>query len=187
MRNLLVAGLACAFLVLPACGDSGDATSTTGGTGTTGDMTASGSTTSGGTDTSAPTTTEMCPDETETGGTGSVMEEFGAPCMEDADCVKVLGDGGVCLKDILGIYGLPGGYCSKYCMLPDLMTKYVENDATCGPGVTCIGAMGYFEGCVIECTDDSQCPREGYECRTMPQIGETCDPKFCLMTDDNML
>ena len=57
----------------------------------------------------------------------------------------------------------------------------------CGQGVTCIGVDGYFEGCVIECTDDSQCPREGYECRTMPQIAETCDPKFCLMTDDNML
>ena len=114
------------------------------------------------------------------------MAEFGAPCMEDADCTAVLGDDGVCLKDILGLYALPCGFCSKLCDLPPGV-GYVADDAICGMGVTCIGADGYFEGCVVECTDNTQCPRDGYECRVMPQIGQPTDPKFCLMTDENML
>ena len=52
--------------------------------------------------------------------------------------------------------------------------------------VTCIGADMYFEGCVVECTDNADCPREGYECRIMPTIGQPNDPKFCLMKDEFM-
>ena len=196
MRKNIVAGLACALLALPGCTeDSG--TTTESGTapttvpttdptaGTTEDATAgmtedatAGATEDATAGTTAPTTT---------GGEGSVMEEFGAPCMADADCEEILGAGGVCLTDILMLYGLPGGYCSKLCMLPDGQTAYVEDDAICGEGVTCIGAMGYFEGCVVECTDNSQCPRAGYECRPMPEISSPGDPKFCLMTDENKL
>ena len=101
--------------------------------------------------------------------------------------MAVLGDGGVCLKDILMVYNLPGGYCSKICKLPDTMTAYVPDDPICGPGVTCIGAMGFFEGCAVECADNSDCPRQGYECRIMPTIGAPGDPTFCLMTEDNKI
>lgn len=203
MRRFL-AGIVCLLTVLPACGDDGggSASSSAGSTSnaTNDGSSSSASSTSNSTNatTEAPTTgaTTMDPGTGggstggggTTGGSGnSVMEEFGHPCMSDADCAAVLGPDGVCLKDILGVYSLPGGYCSKLCMLPDANTAYVPNDATCGPGVYCIGADGYFEGCVIECTDNSQCPRAGYECRIMPQLGADGDPKFCLMTEDNKI
>lgn len=175
------------LLALPACpGDSGETDSSTGpGPGTT-DGTGTGTETG----TSAPTTTAdtadiVCEPPPE-GGVGGVMSEFGAPCDADDDCKAILGDDGVCLTDILMIYGLPCGYCSKLCELPP-NTAYVADDMICGPGVTCIGADGYFEGCVIECDSDADCPREGYECRIMPTIGQPNDPKFCLMKDEYML
>lgn len=171
MRRFL-AGLTCLLTVLPACGgdDGGDSTSASAGStsGTTGDATTD------------PTGGE------DMGGT-TVMGQFGLPCMEDSDCVAALGPDGKCLKDILSVYALPGGYCSRLCMLPDAATAYVKDDPTCGMGVYCIGADGFFEGCAVECTDNSQCPRTGYECRIMPQIGKDGDPKFCLMTEDNMI
>lgn len=51
----------------------------------------------------------------------------------------------------------------------------------------CVGLMGYFEACAHACTDNTQCPRAGYECRRMPQINNMGDPNFCLMTEDNMI
>jgi hypothetical protein len=187
MPKNIVAGLACLLLVLPACNEKSSESETdtnvnpTPGAQTTDD----GTETAGTPTTTEGTTTEECPDPTEA-GPPNAMEKFGASCEEDADCVKILGPDGKCLKDILGLYGLPGGYCSLLCDLPPGI-GYQDNDPICGEGVTCIGVDGYFEGCVVECTDDSQCPREGYVCRTMPQIGMPCDQKFCLMTDDNML
>ncbi|MDC0666851.1 hypothetical protein [Nannocystis radixulma] len=185
MRKNIVAGLACMLLALPACtGGSGDTETTdTAAPGTTDNATTDG------TETGTPTTTEtggvVCEPAPE-GGVGGVMSEFGAPCTSDDECVAILGEGGVCLDNILGIYNLPCGYCSKLCELPP-NTAYVPDDMTCGMGVTCIGADGYFEGCVIECQDNADCPREGYECRIMPTIGQPEDPKFCLMTDEHMV
>lgn len=189
MRRILV-GLACSFSVLCACGDDkGDSASDAGSTsGASNDATA-GSTSgaSAGSTGDEPTTTQSS-----TGADippGSKMEHFGTPCMADADCVPTLGADGKCLMDILGFYTLPGGYCSLLCDLPDAMTAYVKDDPKCAGGGAnsyCIGADGYFEGCVTQCADDSQCPREGYECRIMPQIGKDGDPKFCLMTDEFM-
>lgn len=200
MRRFL-AGIVCALTVLPACGDDGGTSATSAGS--TSNATNDGSSSSASTNntTESPTTGSTMDPTTgasagstggmsggSTGGSGnSVMEEFGHPCVGDDDCKAVLGADGVCLKDILMVYNLPGGYCSRLCMLPDAATAYVPNDPTCGDGVYCIGADGYFEGCAIECTDNSQCPRAGYECRIMPQIGVDGDPKFCLMTEDNKI
>ena len=110
------------------------------------------------------------------------MAKWGHACASDDDCIALLGDDAVCLKDILELYELPGGYCSKPCELPP-ETAYFPDHPACGPGATCIGADGYFEACTIECEDDDECPREGYECRLMPTIGQNGDPRFCLMTD----
>lgn len=41
--------------------------------------------------------------------------------------------------------------------------------------------------CALECRCDEDCPREGYECRRVPTISMENDPKYCLMTDENML
>lgn len=200
MRSTTLAALTCALPLLTACPDNtgesassptSDSDATTAGptpdTGTDGGTTAPTTPTSTDpTTTAEPTTTEP----TETTGPvagGNKMEKFGHECAGDSDCVAVLGEGAVCLKDILMVYELPGGYCSLLCMLPDENTAYVEDAPECGQGVTCLGAKGYFEGCAIECTDNSECPRTGYECRTMPQIGQATDPKFCLMTDEYML
>lgn len=201
MRRFL-AGFVCLLTVLPACGDDGGGSASS-SAGSTSNATNDGSSSSASAGSSSSATTESPTSGASAtdgsgggssggggstgGGGGSVMEEFGAPCTMDSECQAILGPDGKCLKDILGVYALPGGYCSKLCMLPDANTAYVPNDPVCGPGVTCIGADGYFEGCVIECTDNSQCPRAGYECRIMPQIGADGDPKFCLMTEDNKI
>jgi hypothetical protein len=132
------------------------------------------------------TTTAATTDNT-TGGDQGLMSHYGAPCETDADCMELLGATGVCLKDILGVYALPGGYCSTYCKLPDQQTTYILDAPDCTMMADCLGLMGYFEGCAHVCTDDAQCPREGYECRQMPQISNPDDPEFCLMTEDNMI
>lgn len=133
------------------------------------------------------TTTAATTDMTTGGGDQGLMSHYGAPCETDADCKELLGAGGICLKDILGVYALPGGYCSTDCDLPDQQTTYILDARDCTMMADCLGLMGYFEGCAHVCTDDSQCPREGYECRQMPQISNPDDPEFCLMTEDNMI
>lgn len=117
------------------------------------------------------------------GTTPSIMEDFGAPCMSDADCEPVLGDTGVCVNNILGVYDLPGGFCTRDCDLPDTMTTFEHDSEQCDPngGITCVGAQGLFTACIRECTSDDQCGREGYGCRIMPTLAAEGDPKFCLM------
>jgi hypothetical protein len=136
-----------------------------------------------GTSTTAASTTD-------TGGVCDpidLMTNYGAPCEVDADCVALIAPGARCLKDLLGVYDLPGGYCSNDCALPDSQTTVVKNAADCFLGADCIGLDGYFEACALECQCDADCPRDGYECRRMPVISKADDPKYCLMTDDNML
>ncbi|MDC0717422.1 hypothetical protein [Nannocystis bainbridge] len=144
------------------------------------------------TDEPATTATSTTGDDTTTTGTTGttgepdpgLMGEWGHACESDDDCAAILGDKAVCMTDILGFYTLPGGYCTKECTLPDAMTFYQPGNPTCAPDAMCIGASGYFEACAIECTENSQCPREGYECRLLPQIGQPGDPLFCLMIDE---
>jgi len=151
--------------------------------------------TSGPTDTGEPTgttadsntTDDTASDSSSGGDDTSLMKTYGAACSTDGDCQKLLGPDGKCLKDILGVYSLPGGYCSTFCQLPDQQTTYLTDAKDCLMLADCVGLMGYFEGCAHACTDDSQCPRDGYECRRMPQISNEGDPEFCLMTEDNMI
>ncbi|MBL4686109.1 MAG: hypothetical protein JKY37_16065, partial [Nannocystaceae bacterium] len=56
------------------------------------------------------------------GSTNPLMETWGAPCTTDAECVALVGDGGVCQFKAV-IYELPGGYCTKACSLPDADTR----------------------------------------------------------------
>jgi len=156
-----------------------ESTSTTSeSTSTTSESSTSESSTSGG-----DTMSQLCGSGEEEPGAGTnLMEEWGSPCTEDADC-SALGDGAECLDNILDIYLLPKGYCAKPCSLPDDLTKYVEDDPTCSAdgGITCLGQLGFFEICAIECTSDDECQRNGYTCQNLPQIGAAGDPKFCLM------
>lgn len=46
------------------------------------------------------------------------MKTYGAPCDTDTDCQALLGPNGTCIKDILGVYALPGGYCTTFCVFP---------------------------------------------------------------------
>ncbi len=147
-----------------------------------------GPTTDAATDASTDPTTETTTDASSSGGeTMSLMETYGHACESDADCKALLGADGVCQKDILGVYNLPGGYCTTYCQLPDQQTSYQLKSEFCTMMADCVGLMGFFEACAYVCTDNSQCPRDGYECRVMPQISNPGDPKFCLMTEDNMI
>jgi hypothetical protein len=117
------------------------------------------------------------------GTTASIMDVWGAPCTSDADCMQALGADGICVLDILGVYELPGGLCTKNCQLPDASTTFVEDATDCDEmgGVSCVGGKDLFSVCMIPCTDSSQCGREGYGCRTMPTLASEGDPTFCLM------
>lgn len=125
--------------------------------------------------------TQLCGTGDKTEGSGTnLMESWGAPCSSDDECTALVGEGAVCLNDILDIYILQQGYCSKLCELP-ADKLYVKDDPTCGTGITCLGQDGFFETCAPECTSDDECQRDGYTCQTLPTIGSEGDPKFCLM------
>ncbi len=173
-------------------------TQATTGQATTDEQTSDPLTTSPTGDATTQPTSDATTDDLTTGATtdGSssgggddmnLMKIHGSACATDDDCKKLLGADGVCQKDILGVYALPGGYCTTYCQLPDQQTTYQTDSQFCTMMADCVGLMGYFEACAHECTDNNQCPRVGYECRVMPQISNPGDPKFCLMTEDNMI
>jgi hypothetical protein len=123
--------------------------------------------------------------DTTDGATESLMQTWGAPCESDADCIELLGDPDAVCDDMFVIYQLPGRYCSKPCELPDTTVTFVLDDPTCDPdgGIACVGQRPLLQRCAPACTDDLQCDREGYVCRTMPQISQPTDPAFCLMPD----
>lgn len=141
-------------------------------------------------DTSAGTADPMLacalPEEQDTtdGMTNSVQQTWGAACNTDADCVALVGEGGVCLVQAV-VFELPYGYCAKPCELPDMATRVVMDDPMCDPagGVACTGQKDIFEYCGILCSDDAQCDRDGYICRQMPMIAQPEDPTLCLMPD----
>lgn len=124
-------------------------------------------------------------DDTAGADGGGLQATWGAPCATNDDCIALLGPGGECLFQAV-VYELPGGYCSKKCALPDDQTLIVLDAPDCDPagGVHCIGQSSVdFQYCTVPCTDDSQCTRENYECRQMPQLAQEGDPTFCLMAD----
>ncbi len=112
------------------------------------------------------------------------MTDFGTPCSTDADC-SALGTGATCYTDVLGVFELPGGYCSKPCALPDTNTTFINDAEDCDPngGVSCVGAAGVFTACARPCSEDSNCSREGYGCVRMPVISGPDDQTFCLMNE----
>ena len=114
-----------------------------------------------------------------------IMETWGAACTTNEECIDLIGDPAAVCDFAAVVYELPGGYCTKPCMLPDLDTRFVLDDPQCSAdgGVACLGVMGTFERCAIPCTDSAQCNREGYECRLLPLVGVEGDPNFCLMPD----
>lgn len=173
-----------AALLATACGDDGT-TSMTQNTTPPGTSGATEQTSTQATDdTGAPTDTGGTADTEPTGGSGeNLMTAYGAPCTEDADCKGLIDDSAICVKDILGVYKLPGGYCSNNCEMPMGGATYVTKAPDCFLGGDCVGLDMYFEACSLPCTDNSQCPREDYECRRMPQISAEGDPKYCLMTE----
>lgn len=181
-----------ATLLATACGDDGNMPTSTNDT--------TPPNTSGATDDTTPPTTAETPTSEGTAGTAeagdtdettaasgdNLMTNYGAPCKVDADCKGVLDDSAVCVLNILGVYDLPGGYCSTNCMMPaDMMTTSVSMAPDCLLGADCVGLDGFFEACSFPCTDDSQCQRADYECRQLPQIAAADDPKYCLMTEES--
>ena len=212
----ILACMTLSSLLLAACGDDGNmATTQSSKTAEPGDSTndpsasstvtpgtdtgttaASADDTSGEPTTAAPTsepgTSTGEPDPTTGDATTETVDEglmgkYGHACESAADCKPFLGETGVCQKEILGVYNLPGGYCTTYCHLPDPQTTSMKPPNDCTMASDCVGLMGFFEAFAYECTDNAQCPREGYECRQMPMISNPDDPKYCLMTEDNMI
>lgn len=121
------------------------------------------------------------------GTTPTLMDAWGAPCMTNAECeATALGAGAVCITNILGVFDLPLGYCTRECTVGSTETTFVLDSAECDPngGVACVGIDGSFTACAPVCTSDSQCGREGYGCTTMPLIAAEGDPTFCLMNAD---
>ncbi|MCX4247109.1 hypothetical protein [Paraliomyxa miuraensis] len=123
--------------------------------------------------------------DTTDGATESVMQTWGAACTTDQECKDLIGDPDAVCDFMAVVYELPGGYCSKPCVLPPGASSVVADAADCNPdgGVACIGVSGQFERCAIICTDDMQCSRPGYECRQMPLIAMAGDPSLCLMPE----
>ncbi len=188
MRSLLkfAPTLALALSLTACAGDdsaTGSDTQTTDptatGTASNSDSSSESDSETGGVDTK----TQLCGTGDKTEGSGTnLMEKWGTPCSSNEECVAAAGDGAECIENILDIYVLPQGYCTKPCSLPDSDTQYVENDPMCGDeGMTCLGAVGFFETCALPCTSDDECQRDGYSCQVIPQLGAEGDPKFCLM------
>ena len=119
---------------------------------------------------------------------GDLMDAWGSPCETNEDCVAVLGEGAIC-DNLAVVYELPGGYCTKPCIVgddPNVNMSSVElDDPDCDPngGVHCVGANGIFSRCAPPCSSDAECTRDGYFCTRMPQISEDGDPTFCLMDE----
>lgn len=175
----------------PTSGSTGSSSGTsTGSTSTTSPATttdpSTGDPSTGEVSTTDPSTGSSSSTDSSTTGepAPNKQETWGHACTDDAECMALVGNKGVCAVDVLGLYDLPDGYCTRGCTLPDLQTLYVPDHPQCGPGVHCVGVMGYLEVCLVECFDDSECPREGYECRLLPTVGMPGDPKFCLMTEE---
>ncbi len=189
MRSLPTFPLALALsLALPfALSSSGcagdDSASTASDTQTTNETNATGTASDSDSETgNVDVKTQLCGTGDKAEGSGAnLMEKWGAPCTSNDDCVALAGEGAECLENILDIYLLPQGYCSKPCSLPNSDTQYVDNDPMCGDGMTCLGAVGFFETCALPCTSDDECQRDGFSCQLLPQIGAEGDPKFCLM------
>jgi len=121
----------------------------------------------------ADTLPDSAPDPTHDGNADTAPGPgmTGDPCIEDAECTGVPGEGRFCL-DVIDFGGgytvtFPGGYCSAQC----------DDGSECGSGSDCImfGSVGL---CLERCTSAEQCrTAEGYVCYPIPYV--TTDP-YCV-------
>jgi hypothetical protein len=85
---------------------------------------------------------------------------IGGPCVDELDCAA----GSYCL---LGIE-YPGGHCTTNC----------RQDADCRGGALCVEEEAGV--CLLPCTVDEDCAREGYVCRERVQRGAVGTVGVCL-------
>jgi hypothetical protein len=108
------------------------------------------------------------------GGDGLV----GDACGNAADCGGVSGPGltAECVTDPtgMGLFTLPGGYCSSSCTAP---TNPGDPDACTAVGGTCINVM-VASYCLKPCADASECREPDYGCSAVPGGVET--DLYCL-------
>ena len=141
----------------------------------------------GGDDTATDSVTATGED-TDTGSTGGDSETstfehqsnlpegwsgFGAACVEHGDCVDYPGQRR-CLKNVIGLINVPGGYCSSCCNEP--------GEDVCGPGIDCVGADGVYLICLSRCASDADCRQDGgfCECRSIYYIPDQFPGNYCL-------
>lgn len=185
MRKLALFGLVWGLATgCPSSDDAEDDTGMSGSDSMSGTTSGSATGSATGSDSSAMSCPLDQPVDTTDGASDPLMETWGAPCSTDDDCVALLGEGAEC-ADMAVIYELPGGYCTKPCSLPDTETTVQLDHPDCDPngGVACVGQKPLFEQCILPCTDDQQCNRDGYYCDLMPMLGKETDPTFCLMPE----
>jgi hypothetical protein len=179
MKHLTAFAPALLLCLLPACGGT-STEETTASESMDSDTSASGTGETGGTENcDQPWAEKDNPDATD------LMETWGAPCTSDEDCVALLGEGGECFPDVLGVFEMPGGYCTKRCNLPSASVTFEHDNADCDPngGITCVGAMGIFTACAPPCSEHSQCSRDAFGCTRLPVISIESDPTLCLMNE----
>lgn len=93
--------------------------------------------------------------------------ELGSDCIDDSDCSP----GGTCLKKI-GTSLVVGGYCT--------LTQEPSGCAPRGGGRIQLGQVNMLQ----PCTNQIQCPRDGYSCRNLARGSSDC--MVCWPDGDNL-
>lgn len=84
---------------------------------------------------------------------------IGGPCIDEFDCAA----GSFCLR-----VGFPGGTCSTNCAM----------QGDCRGGSSCVEEADGV--CLLTCTSDEDCGREGYVCRERDRRGEVGRASVCV-------
>lgn len=91
---------------------------------------------------------------------GPAGRAVGGPCIEELDCAP----GSFCLRGL----DAPGGTCTTNC----------GDDSDCVGGTACIEEGSGV--CLLRCTVDEDCTREGYACRDRVRRGVTGSTGVCV-------
>jgi hypothetical protein len=82
----------------------------------------------------------------------------GTACSGDSDCGS-----GTCMQTIPIVNtAYPGGYCTGSCYSDDQCGA----NAVCAPGI-----LGRAGSCYLRCDAAAGCPREGYRCKVVSDVG----------------
>lgn len=84
----------------------------------------------------------------------------GGPCLDEFDCAL----GSFCLRN----FEFPDGTCTMGC----------RDDDDCVGGTSCVEEA--FGACLLSCTTDMDCGRDGYVCRERGQPGEGGSSRVCV-------